>query len=117
MILGRVWSARVGPSRSIQELATSVTWYVAICRASGRDRLERTCGSGDWERAQWFGPAEGWTTKAGDTAYRPVMAGNISRTIVMAAGPTSTTKIPGKMNNTSGKMSLTAVFAAFSSAI
>ena len=35
----------------------------------------------------------------------------------MAAGPTSTTKIPGKMNSTSGKISCTAVFAAFSSAI
>ena len=34
----------------------------------------------------------------------------------MAAGPTSTTKMPGKMNSTSGKMSLTAVLAAFSSA-
>ena len=37
--------------------------------------------------------------------------------IVMAAGPTSTTKMPGKMNTTSGKISFTAVFAAFSSAI
>ena len=35
----------------------------------------------------------------------------------MAAGPTSTTKMPGKMNSTSGKISLTAVLAAFSSAI
>ena len=34
-----------------------------------------------------------------------------------AAGPTSTTKIAGKMKITSGKISLTAVLAAFSSAI
>ena len=34
----------------------------------------------------------------------------------MAAGPTSTTKIAGKMNSTSGKISCTAVLAAFSSA-
>ena len=34
----------------------------------------------------------------------------------MAAGPTRTTKIAGKMNRTSGKISCTAVFAAFSSA-
>ncbi len=45
------------------------------------------------------------------------MAGNISRTIWMAAGPTSTTKNAGKMKITSGKMSFTAVLAAFSSAI
>ena len=44
------------------------------------------------------------------------MTGNICRTMVMAAGPTSTTKMPGKMNITSGKISLTAVLAAFSSA-
>ena len=35
---------------------------------------------------------------------------------MMAAGPTSTTKMPGKMNSTSGKIILTAVWAAFSSA-
>ena len=37
--------------------------------------------------------------------------------IVMAAGPTSTTKMPGKMKITSGKINFTAVFAACSSAI
>jgi hypothetical protein len=47
----------------------------------------------------------------------PLMAGNISLTIVIAAGPTSTMKMAGKMNSTSGKISFTAVFAAFSSAI
>ena len=36
--------------------------------------------------------------------------------IWIAAGPTSTTKMPGKMNSTSGKISCTAVLAAFSSA-
>src|SRR5262245_6668275 len=46
----------------------------------------------------------------------PFMAVNILRYISIAAGPTSTTKIPGKMNSTSGKISLTAVLAAFSSA-
>ena len=35
---------------------------------------------------------------------------------MIAAGPTSTTKMPGKMKITSGKISLTAVLAAFSSA-
>jgi len=50
-------------------------------------------------------------------AHPPPILGNNSRIIVMAAGPTSTTKIPGKMNRTSGKMSFTAVLAAFSSAI
>ena len=48
--------------------------------------------------------------------YPPVIMGNICRTMVMAAGPTRTTKMPGKMNSTSGKISLTAVLAAFSSA-
>ena len=38
------------------------------------------------------------------------------RTIMIAAGPTSTTKIPGKMKSTSGKIIFTAVMAAFSSA-
>jgi len=45
------------------------------------------------------------------------MAGNISRAIWMPAGPTSTTKMPGNMKSTSGKINLTAVLAAFSSAI
>ena len=48
--------------------------------------------------------------------YPPAILGNSSRIIVIAAGPTSTTKIPGKMNITRGKISLTAVLAAFSSA-
>lgn len=39
------------------------------------------------------------------------------RIIMIAAGPTRTTKIPGKMKSTSGKIILTAVAAAFSSAI
>src|SRR5436190_2504025 len=42
--------------------------------------------------------------------------GNRLFAIWIAAGPTSTTKMPGKMKSTSGKMSCTAVFAAFSSA-
>ena len=46
----------------------------------------------------------------------PLIEGNSSLIMVMAAGPTSTTKIAGKMNNTSGKISFTAVLAAFSSA-
>ena len=49
-------------------------------------------------------------------AGQPCMAGNIWRIIVMAAGPTRMTKMPGKMKITSGKMSFTAVLAAFSSA-
>ena len=48
--------------------------------------------------------------------YLPFIIGNISFTMVIAAGPTSTTKIAGKMKITSGKISLTAVLAAFSSA-
>ncbi|MFO1092713.1 MAG: hypothetical protein U0992_05265 [Planctomycetaceae bacterium] len=38
-------------------------------------------------------------------------AGTVSswRIIMMAAGPTSTTKMPGKMNSTSGKIIFTAV--------
>ena len=47
----------------------------------------------------------------------PPIFGNICRIMVIAAGPTSTTKMPGKMKSTSGKSSLTAVLAAFSSAI
>ena len=39
------------------------------------------------------------------------------RYILIAAGPTRTMKIPGKMKITSGKIIFTAVFAAFSSAI
>ena len=46
----------------------------------------------------------------------PCILGNMSRTMWMAAGPTRITKMPGKMNSTRGKMSLTAVLAAFSSA-
>jgi hypothetical protein len=49
--------------------------------------------------------------------FPPFIDGNSSLTIVIAAGPTSTTKIAGKMNSTSGKISFTAVLAAFSSAI
>ena len=49
--------------------------------------------------------------------FPPLIAGNISLTMVIAAGPTSTTKIAGKMKMTSGKINLTAVLAAFSSAI
>lgn len=49
--------------------------------------------------------------------YLPCIAGNISLIIVMAAGPTRTTKMAGKMKITSGKINFTAVFAAFSSAI
>ena len=36
--------------------------------------------------------------------------------ITIAAGPSTTTKIAGNMNRTSGKTSFTVVFAAFSSA-
>ena len=55
--------------------------------------------------------------EAAPVYFPPLMAGNISLIMVMAAGPTSTMKIAGKMNSTSGKISLTAVLAAFSSAI
>ena len=47
--------------------------------------------------------------------YRPI-SGKSSRMMVMAAGPTNTTKMAGKMNSTRGKISFTAVLAAFSSA-
>ncbi len=56
-------------------------------------------------------------TRAGRSYWAPAMEGKSSLIIVIAAGPTSTTKIAGKMKSTSGKMSLTAVLAAFSSAI
>ena len=39
------------------------------------------------------------------------------RYMLIPAGPTNTTKMPGKMNRTSGKIIFTAVLAAFSSAI
>jgi len=48
--------------------------------------------------------------------YFEFIIGSISLTIVTAAGPTRTIKIAGKMKSTSGKISFTAVFAAFSSA-
>lgn len=69
--------------------------------------------------AQWGGDRSG-QTPAG-SCYQPYLPplidGNSSLIIVIAAGPTSTTKIAGKMKITSGKISFTAVFAAFSSAI
>ena len=43
----------------------------------------------------------------------PLIAGNISLIIVIAAGPTRTIKIAGKMNSTSGKISFTALQANF----
>ena len=46
----------------------------------------------------------------------PPSSGTYRCTMVMAAGPTSTTKMAGKMKITSGKISFTAVLAAFSSA-
>ena len=55
-----------------------------------------------------------WTVFMGNNAF--VHADFALRLVVMAAGPTRTTKIPGKIKSTSGKISLTAVLAAFSSA-
>ena len=53
------------------------------------------------------------------SAYSPPLfiIGSNSSIMVIAAGPTSTTKIPGKMKRTSGKINCTAVLEAFSSAI
>ena len=81
-------------------------------------RLDRGVNCGRSDRCpQIFPRLCQFFTACGRGLTVPHMAGNISRTMVMAAGPTRTTKMPGKMNNTSGKISLTAVLAAFSSAI
>jgi hypothetical protein len=75
--------------------------------------VSRLLGFGIWDLE--FTPIRHPTQTLGKN-YPPFIAGNICRTIVMAAGPTRITKMPGKMKITSGKISFTAVFAAFSSA-
>src|SRR5262249_10288526 len=62
-------------------------------------------------------PSHGGITNAEGKGRNRYWGPSIVFMMAIAAGPTRTTKIPGKINNTSGKMSCTAVLAAFSSAI
>ena len=94
-------------------VAVSTPFGPALCRAV---RIAGICGAVLQRLDESTCRASGGQLRR--PAYLwPLIAGNISLTIVIAAGPTSTTKIAGKMKSTSGKINLTAVLAAFSSAI
>lgn len=95
-----------------------VVLILAVCPrcADGDPRHQERRRRPGFDPSSWRGSWRQILWDFANRSYPPCVAGNILLTISMAAGPTSTTKMPGKMNNTSGKISFTAVLAAFSSA-